>query len=72
MTFTMQMVWGTRTAFKTGLVVTIATLIIGVVIGSISAYYGGLVDNVIMRIVDIFLHSAGHPGGAYPGGCIHT
>jgi peptide/nickel transport system permease protein len=49
------MVWGTRTAFKTGLVVTLATLIIGVVIGSISAYYGGLVDNVIMRIVDIFL-----------------
>jgi peptide/nickel transport system permease protein len=31
------MVWGTRTAFKTGLVVTIATLLIGVVIGSISA-----------------------------------
>jgi peptide/nickel transport system permease protein len=49
------MVWGTRTAFKTGLVVTLATLIIGVVIGSISAYYGGAVDNVIMRIVDIFL-----------------
>ncbi|HLO14264.1 MAG TPA: ABC transporter permease [Anaerolineales bacterium] len=49
------MVWGTRTAFKTGLVVTFATLIIGVVVGSISAYYGGAVDNVIMRIVDIFL-----------------
>ena len=48
-------IWGTRTAFKTGLVVVIATFLIGVVVGSISAYYGGLVDNIIMRIVDIFL-----------------
>lgn len=49
------MVWGTRTAFQTGLVVTFVTLLIGVVIGSIAAYYGGAVDNVLMRIVDIFL-----------------
>jgi len=48
-------IWGTRTAFKTGLVVTIATLIIGILVGSISAYFGGLVDNIIMRIVDIML-----------------
>jgi len=48
-------IWGTRTAFKTGLVVVIATFLIGVVVGSVSAYYGGLVDNVIMLIVDIFL-----------------
>lgn len=48
-------VWGTRTAFKTGLVVTIVTVIIGILIGSISAYFGGLVDNIIMRIVDIML-----------------
>ena len=48
-------IWGTRTAFKTGLIVTIATFLIGVVIGSISAYYGGLVDNIIMRIVDVML-----------------
>jgi peptide/nickel transport system permease protein len=49
------LIWGTRTAFKTGLIVTFATFLIGVIIGSISAYYGGLVDNIIMRIVDIFL-----------------
>src|SRR6185436_11470413 len=49
------MVWGTRTAFRTGLVVTFLTLLIGVVVGSVSAYYGGALDNVIMRIVDIFL-----------------
>jgi len=48
-------IWGTRTAFKTGLVVVTAALLIGVIVGSISAFYGGIVDNVIMRIVDIFL-----------------
>ena len=48
-------VWGTRTAFKTGLIVVIATVLIGILVGSISAYYGGLVDNIIMRIVDVML-----------------
>jgi peptide/nickel transport system permease protein len=48
-------IWGTRTAFKTGLIVVIATFLIGVIIGSISAYYGGAVDNIIMRFVDVFL-----------------
>ncbi len=48
-------VWGTRTAFRTGFIVVIATFLIGMLIGSASAYYGGTIDNVIMRIVDIFL-----------------
>jgi peptide/nickel transport system permease protein len=48
-------IWGTRTAFKTGLVVTLATFLIGIIYGSISAYYGGVVDNIMMRIVDILL-----------------
>ena len=46
-------VWGTRTAFKIGLfVVGIATLI-GVTLGAISGYFGGIVDEVLMRIVDV-------------------
>lgn len=49
------LVWGTRTAFKTGFIVVIATFLIGVIVGSISAYYGGLVDNILMRIVDVFM-----------------
>jgi len=48
-------IWGTRTAFRVGIVITLVTLVIGVLVGSIAAYYGGLVDNVLMRIVDIFL-----------------
>ena len=48
-------VWGTRTAFRTGLIVVIATFLIGVIIGSVSAYSGGVVDNILMRIVDVFM-----------------
>ena len=48
-------VWGTRTAFNTGLIITFSTLIIGIIVGSVAAYYGGKVDNVIMRIVDVFM-----------------
>jgi peptide/nickel transport system permease protein len=48
-------IWGTRTALWTGLLITAATVIIGVLVGSVSAYYGGMIDNVLMRIVDIFL-----------------
>jgi peptide/nickel transport system permease protein len=48
-------VWGTRTAFKIGLIVTSLTVIIGGLVGSISAYFGGWVDEVIQRIVELFL-----------------
>lgn len=47
-------VWGTRTALKVGLIVETCTLIIGILIGSLSAFYGGHVDNVLMRITEIF------------------
>jgi peptide/nickel transport system permease protein len=47
-------VWGTRTALKTGITIEIAVLIIGIIVGAVSAYYGGVVDNIVMRIVDIF------------------
>ena len=46
-------VWGTRTAFKIGLFVIGFALVIGVALGIISGYYGGIVDEIIMRIVDI-------------------
>jgi len=48
-------VWGTRTAFKIGLIVTSLTFLIGGLIGSISAYLGGWADEVIQRVVEIFL-----------------
>ena len=46
-------VWGTRTAFKIGLFVVSIAALIGVSLGVISGYYGGMVDEILMRIVDI-------------------
>ncbi len=48
-------IWGTRTAFMVGLIITGITVVIGLVVGTVSAYYGGFVDEVLQRIVEIFL-----------------
>jgi peptide/nickel transport system permease protein len=47
-------VWGTRTAFRVGLIVTAMTVLIGGAIGAISAFAGGWVDEIVQRIVEIF------------------
>jgi peptide/nickel transport system permease protein len=46
-------VWGTRTAFKIGIFVVGIAGFIGVALGVISGYYGGIIDEILMRIVDI-------------------
>ncbi len=48
-------VWGTRSAFKIGLIVSIISSIIGIIVGSISAYFGGWIDEILMRITDMFM-----------------
>ncbi len=49
------LVWGTRTAFKVGIYITGISLCIGLILGSIAAYFGKYVDEAIMRITDVFL-----------------
>jgi peptide/nickel transport system permease protein len=49
------LVWGTRSALRFGLLVTLLTGLIGVTIGALSAYLGGWPGMVAMRIVDAFL-----------------
>jgi peptide/nickel transport system permease protein len=48
-------IWGARTAFRVGVLITIATIIIGLVIGGTSGYFGGWVDEAMMRVVEIFM-----------------
>ncbi|MDR5682982.1 MAG: ABC transporter permease [Armatimonadota bacterium] len=52
-------VWGTRTAFRVSLTVIAISVAVGLVIGGLAGYRGGLVDEVFMRITDVFL--------AFPG-----
>ena len=47
-------VWGTRTAFRIGVVITLVTTLTGIIIGSLSGFYGGWVDELLMRITEIF------------------
>ncbi|MGV3490992.1 MAG: ABC transporter permease [Devosia sp.] len=49
------LVWGTRTAFKIGLGVVAISVFVGVLVGAIAAYYGGIVDEILMRITDVFM-----------------
>ena len=48
-------VWGTRTAFRIGLIVVAGIVLIGVTLGALAGYYGGIIDEIIMRLTDIFL-----------------
>ena len=48
-------IWGTRTALRVGLVITSVVVSIGLVIGTISAYFGGIVDMIAMRVVEVFV-----------------
>ncbi len=45
--------WGARVSLIVGVVATLVSLIIGVSYGAISGYAGGIVDTVMMRIVDV-------------------
>lgn len=46
-------IWGTRTAFRVGFLVVFGALAISLIIGCISGYYGGILDELLMRFTDI-------------------
>lgn len=48
-------VWGTRTALMVGVAVVGITLMVGIIVGAVAGFYGGIVDNILMRITEIFM-----------------
>ncbi len=54
-----RIVYGSRISLRVGLFTVSISLLIGVTVGSVSGYYGGVLDELFMRIVDILM--------AFPG-----
>ncbi len=50
-----RVIYGIRVSLIVGVVARGLTMLLGVTLGVVSAYYGGWVDTLIMRITDIFL-----------------
>ena len=48
-----RVVYGTRISLAVGFFASIIVLVIGMIVGAVSGYFGGKVDLIIMRIVDI-------------------
>ena len=50
-----RVVYGARISLAVGLLATAISTVIGLVMGALAAYYGGIWDTIIMRLADIFL-----------------
>lgn len=50
-----RIIWGGRTSITIALCATVISSVLGIALGSLSAYYGGKTDSLIMRTLDIFM-----------------
>jgi oligopeptide transport system permease protein len=53
-TFT-RVMWGTRISLLVGVVTMVLVLIIGIAYGGVAAFFGGIVDNLMMRFIDLMM-----------------
>jgi len=47
--------YGIRTSARVGILVGVLSTIIGTIIGGLAGFYGGWIDNLLMRVTDLFL-----------------
>lgn len=50
-----RIIFGARVSLLVGLLVVSSSFILGLAIGTLSGYYGGWLDEIVMRVVDAFL-----------------
>lgn len=49
-----RLIYGTRQSLQLGVLATSIAAVIGIILGAIAGYYGGWVDTLIMRLMDIY------------------
>ena len=54
-----RVIWGARISIPIGLIAVMISIFFGTIIGLIAGFYGGWIDNIIMRVMDVLL--------AFPG-----
>ncbi len=50
-----RVVYGARVSLRIGLLATVISLTIGVLLGATAGYFGGVIDTIIMRFTDVLL-----------------
>lgn len=50
-----RLIHGTRVSLKVGILAVGLAIVLGGTLGAVSGFYGGVIDNIIMRAMDIFL-----------------
>lgn len=50
-----RVIWGSRLTLGTASAAMLLILLVGVAVGTVAGFYGGWVDNILMRLVDILL-----------------
>lgn len=50
-----RLLWGTRYSLFIGVISILSALVFGGFMGAVAGFYGGKVDNAIMRVMDVFL-----------------
>jgi peptide/nickel transport system permease protein len=50
-----MIIWGSRVSLTIGFAVVLSTIFVGIFVGAIAGYYGGWIDELLMRVTDIFL-----------------
>ncbi len=50
-----QLMYSTRSEFALGILAAIITVTIGTAVGAVSAYFGGIIDTLLMRLADLII-----------------
>jgi peptide/nickel transport system permease protein len=50
-----RILYGGRSSLSVGILVVIVAIVIGIPLGAIAGYFGGWIDDILMRITDVFL-----------------